>query len=173
MIDCVVNEWVGNDETEVLGQKETEKESDENGQAEWEGREWRWARHMHEHELGSKVGLGRAWACVREERRRDRDRMVRLALSPLHPRFPLLHVSCHAFPSCCRLPPAVPGCANGPLGGQRGDYDGAALADLGYVPNRWALTGWLRPVLSARAKIEQTQAHCRSSSLSALSLLLA
>ena len=101
-------------------------------------------RHEHEHELGSKVGLGRVWACVREERRRDRDRMVRLALSPLLPRFPLLPVSCHAVPSSSRLPPAVPRCANEPLGGQRGDYDGATLADLA-VRTETVGFDWLAP----------------------------
>lgn len=148
---CVLNEWVGNDEMEV-GSKETKKTRvmKMDGQSGKEGNGGGRGRSTSTSWLGSKVGLGRVWACVREERRRDRDRMVRLALSPLLPRFPLLPVSCHAVPSCCRLPPAVPRCANEPLGGQRGDYDGTTLADLVYVPKRWALTGSLRPVVYAR-----------------------
>lgn len=122
--------------------------------------------------LGSKVGLGWAWACVREERRRDRDRMVRLALSPLLPRFPLLRVSCHAVPSSCRLPPAVPRCANEPLGGQRGDYDGTTLADLA-VRTETVGFDWLAAPLSCMPETEGTRQagpECRASEVTVRSL---
>lgn len=143
-----------------LDQKRQKNESDENGRT---GRVGRKGMAVGAAEARARagwvprLGLGLGWACVREERRRDRDRMVRLALSPLLPRFPLLPVSCHAVPSCCRLPPAVPRCANEPLGGQRGDYDGTTLADLVYVPKRWALTGSLRPVAYARDRPGRVQ----------------
>lgn len=45
-----------------LGQKRQKNESDENGRTEWEGREWRWARQKHEHELAGFQGW--AWAGV-------------------------------------------------------------------------------------------------------------
>lgn len=139
MIDlCVLNEWVGNDEMEVGSKKRQKKRVMKmDGQSGKEGNGGGRGRSTSTSWLGSKVGLGVGVG-------------VRLALSPLLPRFPLLPVSCHAVPSCCRLPPAVPRCANEPLGGQRGDYDGTTLADLVYVPKRWALTGSLRPVVYAR-----------------------
>lgn len=121
-----------------------------------------------------RLGLsGRgARACVREERRRDRDRMVRLALSPLLPRFPLLRVSCHAVPSSCRLPPAVPRCANEPLGGQRGDYDGTTLADLA-VRTETVGFDWLAAPLSCMPETDGTRQagpECRASEVTVRSL---
>lgn len=68
----LLNEWVGNDEMEVGSKRDKKTRVMKMDGQSGKGREWRWVRQKHEHELAGFQGWAWAWVGVCEGGKKER-----------------------------------------------------------------------------------------------------